>query len=713
MDPELIPAKADLGSYFLTTGVRFNQMFLSLDFWWDPTGLIGASAWSNPQFGFCYPPSWLSAWIPPSEAIRLGLLLHWGVFLGGICLLGRRMDIRWAFLVPFAVLLSMRGTFLSVATMIQNFQTMAWFPWIVALAWREESRRREQTALLIVSYFFFAAGEPQASLLIGTVLLVGLALGKRWREALIFLVGCATQPWLLPFLFEAMSGDRAYGLQSLGEAPWWLSSDLALSMWNPWSILRPDMWGWWREQATWLRPNWIQNLYAGFSLVPLALLGLMKTRSSVRWPLVGLGGVFCVLALGDTQLPWLSILRQVPIISMIRFPVRYLQGLDAILIVAGLWGLRALQKGSEPPVWLLSGWGFLGTLVLLLSGDGAELDEFIRIAMAISLTLGGALAWWGLSRLPRKADIFWLPLLLGADASVVAWANHPHWGMTDRAAFEYGDLVRQIPNSEGRWFVFMREYGKNSDRSADSTNHVRWPDSLIVLRSAERLDFSPGAFAANGMQVISEPLVLRPPRSTYLQSMAATMEGEVLRKLLWLVGANHVLAEVRKDGRQTHHFPAIPRLAIMADRVYSVRDVEGAQRIYQPEKIRSTMTWNEVLKDTATNIAYLAPGDCPDSVAVGGIRILDSTSGSHLSVDVRGVRGVVAFRQERRNGWKAMLDGVEIPLITPNLFHSGVCLEGNGNHLEVTYVPPGLAWQLPLSILALLVGVLLVRFRRE
>lgn len=66
---------------------------------WNPWTAGGVPLWANPEAPVLHPTAWLSAWVHPATAMRLGLLLHLGVLGAGMAALGRRLGASWPALV--------------------------------------------------------------------------------------------------------------------------------------------------------------------------------------------------------------------------------------------------------------------------------------------------------------------------------------------------------------------------------------------------------------------------------------------------------------------------------------------------------------------------------------------------------------------------------------------------------------------------------------
>jgi hypothetical protein len=118
------------------------------------------------------------------------------------------------------------------------------------------------------------------------------------------------------------------------------------------------------------RPEAMYTLGAG--AVALALVGLVRRRV---WPLVPLGVVAFVAALGYAAGPWgpFALLKALPVFSALRYPERYLIVIALVAAVAAANGLRFLEVAARRRRWavvaLAGAAGVLGANTAFLVSD--------------------------------------------------------------------------------------------------------------------------------------------------------------------------------------------------------------------------------------------------------------------------------------------------------------------------------------------------------
>ncbi|GBD09020.1 hypothetical protein HRbin22_01267 [Candidatus Thermoflexus japonica] len=97
---------------------------------WNPDLFAGVPFLANPQVGFFYPPNRLLSWLPVPAALKVSILLHalWAAW--GMLGLARRLGYRTGGSVAAAAAYALGGYFLAQAEHINQFQALAWLPWI-------------------------------------------------------------------------------------------------------------------------------------------------------------------------------------------------------------------------------------------------------------------------------------------------------------------------------------------------------------------------------------------------------------------------------------------------------------------------------------------------------------------------------------------------------------------------------------------------------
>lgn len=420
---DLILPRGDAFTYFYpywevrSAAVRVLRLPL-----WNPDLFMGAPFLANSQAGVFYPLNWPLSWLSAPAAVKAAAVLHVALAAVGTYFFARRglrLTILGATLT--AVVFALGGYYGAQVEHINQFQGLAWLPWLFWL-WGEATSGRPWLSLLVGGGFALQllAGHTQ------TVFISGMALGlwalwhtlglwRRGERALRELVwplgvvalgagvsGLLAAAQLLPTFELAGLSPRSSGL-SLSEA---VSFSLHPALIG--RALLPVHSG---------QPLFSEYVaHTGVAGLALALAGAWAGRRDWRVRgLVMLAIVGLLLALGAYDPLYWGLVR-LPGFSLFRVPARWL-ALYA-LGTAGLAGMGldalAMRALPERPRWLalpVAAVVILALLTALAPLAGSDIpgavrpcvDEIAGWAVALVLAIGG-MAWLGrASRTTRAA----------------------------------------------------------------------------------------------------------------------------------------------------------------------------------------------------------------------------------------------------------------------------------------------------------------------
>lgn len=357
----LILGRGDVYAYFYPYWQVRNAAFMNGQLpLWSPDIFMGVPLLANSQLGTFYPPNWPLAPFDPPTGITISLLAHvvWAL-LGAYWLARRaaRLDALPALLA--AVLFGLGGYMGAKAENINQFQALAWLPWIVGIFHQAAGARVSLHRLILLAAALALqtlAGHPQTVF----ITLVGLAVygvitavqpaatpGRRIRHALrpLFILAAAgvivlllALPQLVPTL-ELMGGSNRSGGLNPQQA-------MAFSL-NPLIIGRG------------LLPSYDGLVfgeyvaYMGVIGLGLALVGAFSPAATRRLAWIGLAAAGFGLALGVYN-PLYWPLANLPGFSFFRVPARWLALFAlAMALLAGM-GLQVLKDGARPRGWVLA-----------------------------------------------------------------------------------------------------------------------------------------------------------------------------------------------------------------------------------------------------------------------------------------------------------------------------------------------------------------------
>jgi hypothetical protein len=336
--------------------------------YWNPYLNYGQPLLENPNVLFFYPSTLFIILLPTDLAYPLHYVIHFALAGIGAFLLAR----RWgqsrpaAFFAGFAFAFS--GPLLSLGNLYNHAACAAWMPWALLMTDRAVQGRTARPWILLTLVFSlqFLAAEP-FTLIATFILCLAYALylaGTRRplmsRSNLRILAGftlvgclmvalCAVQ--FLPSVELFSNSHRgAQGLRSGETSNWSLHPLLLMEMlvpdfYGP-ALISPTSWNALVEDGS--NPYFI-SVFMGFVPLFFALAGWAFGRDRRRNFVTGAAILILLLSFGRfTPLFSLAYLL-VPLLSLVRFPVKLLVPFVMLIAILAGWGLDALQ--GEVACW--------------------------------------------------------------------------------------------------------------------------------------------------------------------------------------------------------------------------------------------------------------------------------------------------------------------------------------------------------------------------
>ena len=338
--------------------------------YWNPYLNYGQPLLENPNLLFFYPYTLLIILLPIDFAYPFFYVVHVALAGIGAYLLARRwgQSRQAAFFAGFVFAFS--GPLLSLGNLYNHAACAAWMPWALLVTDRAMQGARESRAgfrgwilLTLVFSMQFLAAEPftliatfglcfaYALYLRGT--LRPLASAANLRIVIGFVLAgclmialCAVQ--FLPSA-ELLSHSRR-GAQGLryGETSTWSFHPLLLM-----ETLVPDFYGpalnsptkWNTLLGDFNSPYFI-SLFIGFVPLFFALSGWALAQDRRRSFIAGSALVFVVLSFGHFTPVFSLAYLLVPLLSLVRYPVKLLVPAAMLVALLAGWGLDALRQES-------------------------------------------------------------------------------------------------------------------------------------------------------------------------------------------------------------------------------------------------------------------------------------------------------------------------------------------------------------------------------
>ena len=731
---------------------------------WNPYIMGGRPFHANDQSALFGPYTWPAYVFPFWTALTLiGVLKLW-VAAFGTYLLGRSLGMRFggALLAGLVFALNLK---LVTWLIYPSMAVWTWYPWLLFCADRLIRRPTllSGAALATVVALQFLTGHPESSFhaLLLTTIFFAFRLWQARRSA-----AAATVRRALLAFGGALAGGAAVAAVNLipfGELLL-LSADFvdrrgqsidhSLAFNEAIGIFMPDWWG--RPTQTPLRPILLERaMYVGALPLMLAAAALVLRPTRTRVAVAVFGALSMAVVLGVP--PVLQIVTRLPVFNSGHNTRLVVFAILAVALLAG-WGLDTLSRERPAP-------GRRTTLVLAIAA-GLVVAPLLGVAAASSGTLsalrGGLEIAWGFAdppgrfKDPQGADvirasalIIWLTVAgagalllalrlrwrLGATAFVVlalalVCVDLFRIGMGQNPAIDrdYADVhetgaIRYLERQGNDRFVATQEFPDNVIPLKYGLYEARGYDIPIVRRYDRlwRREVIPGAPSV-AAAFIDIPLRLRDVTPRALRTMR-------------FLGVTHVLGPktIEPDHPPFHPLVTVPPLrepglSVAYDgpdaRVYKLAGalprafVVGAQRVVDGEDAALeaiTRPGFDARRVAITEKPLDGLPSTPGAEAGGSAEIV-SYKPERVVVRARSAgAGLVVLGDNQYPGWKATVDGKDVPIERVDYLFRGVQV-GPGEHTVVFRYEPlswRIGWIVSLVSLAGLVLAFVIGVRRQ
>ncbi len=362
LSPGQALANRDFAVFHLPLRATFKELAAFGPPVWNPWLHGGQPILSNPSYGSFYPPSWLIFLTPPAYALSLMAVLHGGVAFAGAWRLARHFGCGRGPAALAGVGYIGCGAVLSLLSSYTLFGSMAWLPWV--LAWADEALRLPQgerwwrPGLLAGAALGLQLlnGEPSTLVITGLALLALTASAAGRRLA-------AAPRILVPFLF-AVALAAVQLLPTIGrlaDSPRQAIPERIATTWSMpperlVEIVFPRFFGDPMRDVEGLFFGWnlndrdfpyILSVYPGFLLVVLGISALLRWPIPRRlaWALAFAAG--CFLALGRHNPLYGGLREAIPLLSILRYPEKFVVLAVLALLLAGVLGWQRLLDDRD------------------------------------------------------------------------------------------------------------------------------------------------------------------------------------------------------------------------------------------------------------------------------------------------------------------------------------------------------------------------------
>jgi len=710
-------------------------------FLWNPWEGFGAPLLADATFQLTYPPTWAALLLEPAARFKALTIGHALLAAFGACALARRIGLGWTAAGAAGAAYALSGPFLSGASLWHHYAGAAWLPWLL-FALEGLVRRPGLAAALplgVVAGLQLAAGS--GDLCLAAALLGGARLS--WHVA-------RSRPSAGRVVDVLASGAAAAALALALGAPQWLpTADVARQGFR--AALDPRATAYWSLHPGTLADLVVprlaadlplsvaarQALYEGrepllaclyLGVVPLALAALgLALRPRLAAPPAAGTLVLVAVALGR-HAPVHGLLLGLPGFASMRYPQKFLWPAAlcvAVLAAVGVaawespWSEAERRRARAVAALLLAAagaalaaaWWVGGPPVALapvLAGDEAAVGEraaALKLARtALLLVVVGLVAWRRARHGPAGPWATATILALGA-ADLVAVGR----GVNPLAPRELMDhrpaVLDSLAGGEVRLHAALEDAGCLAPGARPAGWNSRWIGALAfedTLRppSAERwgLDGSyDGEFTGLGSRWTAQ-------LTAAISSRVGTPGG---LRLLQAAGVTHVLQVGRAPvpglgPAQTLPSPYVCPLQVQRvpeplPRAYVARSEREAR---DPESVLRLLLDPGFDPRREVLLEHASP-DAPPAAGADEVRVTSRRLGALELEAALGAPGVLVVLESFDPGWRATVDGAEVPVLRANGIFRAVRLPAGRHRVFFAYRPRSAAAGAALGLVGL------------
>jgi hypothetical protein len=752
-----IPFFRDLGLMFYPMRFSLAESFRSGELpLWDRYVGMGFPMMANFQSGAFYLPNVLLLLLPFFSAIRVIFLFHYLVAAIGAFVLCRRWRYPSYLAVVGALLFTLGGTIVSLSNLLNHFQAAVWLPWVLFFWERclERPSWKNITVLTLVVLLQFLAGSPELyAMTMALVLLDGarcraLASRPSYSRALFLLltvniltIGLAMVQ-VLPTLELLQESRRAkFSLPFQLAASWSLRPSQLLNLFFLDREVVTD-----RLSGMEILFEPTLPFFVSYYMGAFALIGFCLWFYYSSWREKGVLLTFVIvslmLAFGEYTPLYAVLFRNVPGMSLFRFPEKLFFLTYVALIFAVLRGTRAFIDHApltpRPPILIVSSICLVAVgLYVVLRIDAPLLGRFISKVtnaplLSDSTFLKASLALFSMERqialivaivalLVLRARnmirVYLFKVLIVAVVFFDLYSAHESYQHLLNPSFIH-ENVKILPRPDPephRIFYYPGPLNLH-------------PSHYVLLKKQSFAQFNSLAFSNlipntgifYGFEYMQElDALIRWPYNTFL-AVANKLPLEQLGILLGALNVNYLFSfQALMDGESiklANHFEEYPswlyRIERVVPRIYIVPKIRFEKDPIKTLTLLSSKDFDpfkEVILETALSAAE----------ATGFEANLNIAKYTSTYVVVRASlnkSGILVLADSYYPGWKASVNGKDEIIRRANLFFRAVSLPPGNHTVEFRYEPMsfriGLAVSIATLVVLLLVSVF-VAFRQR
>ena len=681
---------------------------------WNPLSNFGQSISGNPNYLVFYPPAWIRAFVEPVRALNVFIVAH--LFLGGLAAFF--LFLRWRMgrlpAVFGAACYCFSGVCLSLTCLLNLVPYIFLAPALLLaleIALSAKSALRGVIPLGLVVAAILTVFEP---ILVNGLTVISFGrLAGAWRSrgaeptptSRIAWIGVALLAGAMiaaPAIGEgygllnqtlrgekATTADRSYSQHPLLTHSFWIANPFDLKF-----NLKRDFSG---QQLTGGRYPYFFSMFIGLGSLLMILAALWGPRRRLAWTLLGGAAGFLVLSWGS-YLPYLGDLIQgLPLLKWARYSQKYVFFVQGFLLTLTVMGLQQLRIHLRPlfagrPLRLLAA----GAAVLAVAAGpwwipGSRWGGMFPLSLLCAGIILG-LSLWSDAR-PRAGSFAAAAVGCVILFEVMA-GNRFAVPMCERGFF---DQKPPVLEAVGRRGDPAGMYRVAMDSPMPDVVYFGRTDSDIWIYSFYRMAGYPfGGFTGGTNYAFNESFDRMDLAAlSSLRRAFDTFPLDLRVRLMQRLGVRYYISPRRLEHPDLSLLGVYPTGANYQSALYEVKGAEGRVTIARPAAVRDGVNATALLLQRPGNTVYLAPDGAawPRSAAGSPAGepsqgILMADQGDSLRIDVRDSGGgILVLRDAFYPGWRAFVDGREVPVQKADFFFRGVALESGDHQVIFRYDP--------------------------
>ena len=646
---------------------------------WNPYSSCGLPFLAQWNTLCLYPPSLIYLLLPLTWSLPFFCILH--LFWGGLgmhLLASAWTENRLAGAMAGFVF-AFNGLMLNSLIWPSQIATFAWMPWViwaVPEGWRFGGRK--MVVGVVVGSMQMLAGGPETIALTWFVLVTLASLGwispgapkkaiavRFVGTALLVAIVCSAQ--LLPFLELLAHSQRDYRYGASGwEMPLWGWAAFLVPLFRTSSTV----------QGIYFQPDqyWTSSYYCGAVTLFLGAVAVKRARSARTYLLVSLVGLALLLAFGNKSPLWQFLYRHISLVGFVRYPVKYVVLIAALLPLLGGIGFARLavnERRFQRFEWITLGSLFCAILLLSVhpsaseGGAPAMSNGILRLAFLV-ISIAMMFVWVRYARC--RTALLGLSLLV---VSYLDFITHVPWQnpTTDPYVYRSGwtrtnlNWINEPQLGHSRVMI--------SPEASETLKHARtqYPESYLL----ERLAMAGNCNLLDNIPQAHSFFALSPAEINDATTLPYVFTNHSFPALLDFMGVSKITAPGSRIDWISRpsampHVTAGQQVAFVDDKTainsFLVTNIDFREIVLLPLQARE-----QVHGTNRTNAEVTSRFS------------LDSTS-----ISIRSAAPTIAvIAQTYYPAWKAYLDGKRVKLWRANFAFQAVEVPAGSHEIELVF----------------------------